>query len=785
MCAEAFFDPMPTFWHHLLVLAVPFGNLWVWWLVRQETERARLTWFYWLVNGFVLGVAIYYSLMYAPLTPMALFAIIFMGLGILPLTPIIALAATGFLTRHLLRLRAARGTLGFSVAGNLRGAAWGAALSLVLLFAGEAQEVMTRAYLQMAASEQVGTQARGVQWLRKFGHENTVLRACYGHTGDGMSLLGLLMNVAAPITSDKARQIYYRMTGRAFETAPPPRLRSFEEGRTRHIPEDGTGELMTWPAAGLSMHESQLDGSLDAQAALGYVEWALVFKNDAGWQQEARAHVALPPGGVVSRLTLWVNGEEREAAFAGRGQVTAAYESVVRTKRDPVLVTSSGPDRVQVQCFPVPPNGTMKIRLGITAPLTRVEADNGWFRLPRILERNFAVAADAKHSIWIESKEPLTSTAVVLKAEQPNANLFGLRGQLSHRALSQEFPSIQVKRDPAIATAWTRDASDIILQQAQTRATTAPQRILFVIDGSQPMQAHAAPLAEAFAHIPDGVSFKVLLAGETPVDLTTWQTAAANTRQAAAQALRAARFIGGTDNVIALAQGWDEAAAQPDTAIVWLHAAHPVTLSTTSALQQRLRRRPQAPRLYDLQVNNGANLIAEDLDGFAQVRSATRLGEPAEDLARLLRQWHAGTQELHFTRNKVPASSFTAGAQSKATSKHLARLWAAEEVTRILQEPKPAIAPKPAPNAPPVETPAQRAIKFAAAYQLVTPVTGAVVLETQEQYERAGLKPVDRQTVPTIPEPETWLLLIVVALTLLYVAWQKRPEKRGEAWKLH
>jgi len=80
--------------------------------------------------------------------------------------------------------------------------------------------------------------------------------------------------------------------------------------------------------------------------------------------------VLLPPGGVVSRLTLWVNGSPQEAAFSGAAKVAEAYKAVaVAQRRDPVLARWVGPDRVLVQCFPVPVNGDMKIRLGITAPL--------------------------------------------------------------------------------------------------------------------------------------------------------------------------------------------------------------------------------------------------------------------------------------------------------------------------------------------------------------------------------------------------------------------------------
>jgi hypothetical protein len=86
---------------------------------------------------------------------------------------------------------------------------------------------------------------------------------------------------------------------------------------------------------------------VDADGGVGYMEWTLIFRNDSDRQREARAEVQLPPGGVVSRLTLWVNGEEREAAFAGRGQVREAYQKVaIQQRRDPVLVTTAGRDRV-------------------------------------------------------------------------------------------------------------------------------------------------------------------------------------------------------------------------------------------------------------------------------------------------------------------------------------------------------------------------------------------------------------------------------------------------------
>ena len=64
-------------------------------------------------------------------------------------------------------------------------------------------------------------------------------------------------------------------------------------------------------------------------------------------------------------------------------------------------------------------------------------------------------------------------------------------------------------------------------------------------------------------------------------------------------------------------------------------------------------------------------------------------------------------------------------------------------------------------------------------YQLVTPVSGAVVLETQAQYDQAGLKPVDPDSVPIVPEPETWMLIGVCLVVLLTAVLRGRP--RGAA----
>ena len=61
----------------------------------------------------------------------------------------------------------------------------------------------------------------------------------------------------------------------------------------------------------------------------------------------------------------------------------------------------------------------------------------------------------------------------------------------------------------------------------------------------------------------------------------------------------------------------------------------------------------------------------------------------------------------------------------------------------------------------------------AARYQLVTPWSGAVVLETKAQFDKHGLTPVDPKTapeIPVVPEPSTVALL----LPMLWLGLRRR-----------
>ncbi|MGH9838301.1 MAG: VIT domain-containing protein [Blastocatellia bacterium] len=783
MCAEQFFDPLPTVWHALIVASVPAANLYLWLqLQHDDFEYRRL---HGVVNGFVIVVAGAYTIIFAPLLPLAVLALILLGMGILPMAPLFAFIASIFFARHLRRaMRAEQARISpFNEPQpvRLRGLALGIACAVVAFGLAEGHRTITYVGMEMAASSDQQRSLRGIRLLRSFGHERTMLAACESRSREFEPIFGALLSWGPPGEIAAARTIFYRVTGKTHESARTSKgVAAAFVAVTNKLDPDQTGEITPsqgraeWMTENLALASSQMDGSLDPDAALGYLEWTMVFRNTAGVQQEAVSQIQLPPGGVVSRLTLWVNGEEREAAFAGKGKVQAAYDAVVRTRRDPVLVQSLGEDRISVRCFPVQPNDEMKIRIGVTAPMQFEQGNEVWMRLPHFVERNFIVKSDIAHAVWFESKQPLQSSSPSLKPEHPAdhlaENLFAVRGSLKHVELAKEFPAVRASRTAEITEAWTRNTrgapDEVIHQRIEPKRAAALVRAVFVIDGSAGMNDVAEPIADALAKLPQSGEFAVLAASDEVVELEPMQPASsANLRDASSQ-VKQFKYAGGQDNLAALTRAWDMASEKPDGVIVWIHDPQPVQFAGADNLQQRWRRRPGGPRLVDLQTRKGVNAVGESLNGIAAVKTIVRMGDVSQELERMFARWGAGAGQFAVTREKLAAKDFKPQSNAKETSMHLARMWAFEEITRLMA----------------TEGGDEQATNLAATYQLVTPLTGAVVLETKEQYERAGLEPVKSGTVPTIPEPEEWLLMFVVATILAWMGFQNVRQRRRQ-WR--
>lgn len=636
----------------------------------------------------------------------------------------------------------------------------GIALAAVVLMALEAPAVITQIGLRMAISESPATQTRGIGLLRMTGRRANLLEACYsngrmpGNLVDwGFSMFG------DRVSTEQARAIHYRVTGTPFNMIKPP---SSPFGRRRQadlwldFDPDVGGDAVQGRIRGLSLQESRLDGVISPGSAVTYSEWTMVFRNSSPRQQEARMVVTLPTGGAVSRLTLWVDGEEREAAFAGRSQVKQAYQKVVQRRRDPVLVTTAGPDSVLVQCFPVPPGGgSMKIRVGITAPLDLGSTSSGILRLPFFSEHNFNLPETTSHSLWLESPDAFDSLPVpdgVIVEQTPDGR-HALRGTLPAATL-QQATAIHVTRDGTIMTAEALDERGkepaTVHQEIREKTVTPPPLLTLVIDGSRRMKDYTDILTETIMNIPDGMPFRVLLAGDQVLELSPLQTASQSSIMHTVRAVEQTRFTGGCDNVPALTQAWDATAATAGGVMLWMHATQPVILSGTEALRQRWERRPDNPVLLSLQCGGGPDVIVKELGNLHAIHQIGWTGNPEADIARLMALWSGTASRYTFERSRVIGS---VADKKQDGSSHIVRLWALDEIGKL------STARDNASRA--------QAVELAGCYQLVTPVSGAVVLETQAQFAEAGLEAVAADTVPVVPEPATWMLFFTGAIVLL------------------
>jgi hypothetical protein len=747
-CAAAFFDPIPTWFHVVLVVLVPVVNAIAFVFPHMTAVNAKRLW---IANGLAFGVAAVYSMMFLPMAPFAVIGIFFVGIGFLPLSPILAMFCVLSLRRRIRRLVEANGRAS-------RRVWWSSAAATALILGIFALPgPLTRHWIEAAKAESREESEAAVRMLRVWGSEEVILKECYGR---GNRLWEELFSSPRP-NQEHARNVFYRVTGKPFNSMAPPLSKYQASGRALFDEfewDSGLGgEEVAGRVRGLSLSQSRFDGICQPEEGWAYVEWTMEFRNQhERSQREARAQIQLPPGGVVSRLTLWVKGEEREAAFAGRSDVRAAYQKVaVQQRRDPVLVTASGPDRVLMQCFPIEPNGgKMKVRIGITIPLVIDEPGRRGFRMPEFFERNFRIPPAFEHSVWIESNREAKFGALKLSSGRGGSGKQGLFGQVSDDSLSASNAVLWFEASAisnAVEVADTRSGEARIIKQIVERESgKIPERIAVVLDGSNGMNGNYPGIARALRGLPASPEFSVFYAGERPDGV---YPGAWHDRESALRQIDRLKGVGGQDNVPALLEAWEWAAARTNGVVLWFHASQPVVLSGVESLKQRLQWQfgGNAPTIFDIPMAPGANRITEQLSTSVALKSLPRFSGLGEDLERLFGHWSDRNFNYRFVRTSTmsPEAKSDVGGGTGPTT-HIARLWAAQRIQELVRARQ-----------------TEEAIKLAGFYQLVTPISGAVVLETRQQFEQAGLTPVDSSTVPAVPEPSTWVLMATGAALLL------------------
>jgi XrtN system VIT domain protein len=137
------------------------------------------------------------------------------------------------------------------------------------------------------------------------------------------------------------------------------------------------GEERLWSGTDLSTEAVHTQVRTWPSHHLAYTEQIITVANHlerARWAapQEALYTFHLPEGGVVTSLSLWINGKEARGVLTTREKADTAYRTIVGVERhDPSVAHWQEGNRVVVRVYPVDPGGRRVFKIGVTSPLVQ------------------------------------------------------------------------------------------------------------------------------------------------------------------------------------------------------------------------------------------------------------------------------------------------------------------------------------------------------------------------------------------------------------------------------
>lgn len=795
MCAEVFFNPIPKAIHIASLLVIPFGHLWI--LRHQKTylqkSKKKLT-ILSLVQGISLGISLFYTLVFLPITPISFLAIVFLGLGFLSLSPLLSFIAGLFYFSHSSKtyfnknILETRPTITFKHVFYI-----GFLLGFFLLPMHALRTTQLTRNIQMALSTNPLTSQKAIQKLKtknKHDFEKALfenmgvrdhLRSPLGGNGriSWFNMFSFSDRYVHPdhnpnrISTQDAKRIFFWVTGSTTLPSNPRKLyRSWgvylnETFDNMSIKAKVKKPFLPIERTGLHLSASTINGHIDENDGVGYLEWVMTVKNHDDWQREALMKLHLPPHAAMSRLTLWINGVEQEAAYAEKKKVTQAYQKIVSRKKDPVLATQKSPGQIDLRMFPVPRNGgIMKFKIGLSfSGFLGADPHSASLTLPTVHGENVHIAQNVVHDITFESKTKLlaSSTWIHQNRSKPKFDLFHLKSRLLHenfQMLSNRILRWAQDQKPRYVNDTDAKTKTIIHQRIHPHKLP-PKPITLVIDPSDHVLVGQTNGFENLLRelVDQNLVSNVIYAGSHHPYIALY----AGHSQSSSDRLKFTFQKGGFDSAQALAKALELANVKSNVDqssqkksslkqnIVWIHGSGTDVGQSTEALKKALVQIQGPVDVYTMALNaNHSSTFLNSREFKLDVIKLPRSSRLDKDVRRHVSYLSGQEERYAFKRKKITSherskmNASTLGTRSD--NQHIARLWAYDHIVEQIKD----------------EANIESAIKLGQHHRLVTPVTGAVVLENKVQFKDAGLKQVKPQSVPSIPEPETYALLMVL-----------------------
>lgn len=600
--------------------------------------------------------------------------------------------------------------------GMRRGAWWGALAALVILSLADLPRVSAHVLITKATRGDVAS----LQLARSTLATSTV-HAAASEKPSFMSPLGAGTNWGWSRDDTKAQRAAWQITG---ELPPPPiegSLLDFGD-RLTQIERERGGEVVGTRVPGLCLQLLHRSRDVDPIAGVAITRWELTFRNDSRDRAEARALLQLPAGAVVSDASLWVRGEERPAVFAGHEKAREVYESIVEARRDPLLITQRGPDQVLVQCFPVPPKETMRISLTISSRAVESALGTASFAQPYLLERNFELCDDGT---FVPGS--LGEAVSVAQADLESPRTF----------------TASASTDGGTWAVDPLDADFVITSKRDHVTPTPPDGVVIVVDASGSTAPAKGATRVVLDGIPDGARVAVVAASDEVVAVTDGFVALDDSvRDRVDATLDTLPWAGGVDALPALTAALELAEGGADTRILFLHGAQ-LWVDEDETY-------PDLRSIHAAPVVPGPQRML-----FAVPRESAPvwINIPPEHVEAGLRDavaawFDASPRPVQRFERTLIGSPPTEGPESSLPHA-LASLWARDHVETLRA------------------TDPVTATLVATRRRIVTPLSAALVLETDDEYDEHGLN----DGAPSIPEPEEWALIgmVVLALGIAYL----------------
>ena len=377
----------------------------------------------------------------------------------------------------------------------------GAVLSLVAFGVAEARPWTLRLAELKAVATQPAERDAGLKQLRALNPERELRMECSDSRAAGLA--GLFI----PIKPTSQLALYFAVTGKPYS------LREFNNKDISFMADDDLRRRIVGEAVpGLSLIRSSLDGAVHPETLSSTVNWTFVFKNSSTSPQEARTELGLPPGAVVTGLTLWSHGDVQDATVAAAGKADGFND--VNWKQvnldSPAIISDLGHGRMFLHCYPVQQEEELKVNVTMVVPLKPDGERAATLDLPTFISTNFDLSSN-DHSLRLHSPTALTCSAKNLVRGTMTGGEVTLSGKLSEKQLQNSNFPIFAARTQVNKPVVVFDNTAVMLARqdekrleekrkaAERAARMDEHQVIVMIDGSRGVSNQLDDVTHAFA----------------------------------------------------------------------------------------------------------------------------------------------------------------------------------------------------------------------------------------------------------------------------------------------